>query len=158
MKMVEVNKSQYGHHHEYVYDSSEEDEVASLFDLDFHQRPPLKARRRIREETVQSLDLMRANSSQSDNLQVQCIECDEDPEVALQVNREPLLWDKQVQEPNVVLVAVEVRPQHIVGHPACRTMAHRFSTLLFTGMPYQSDGRGDPPWSVSRTYPVCIGQ
>jgi hypothetical protein len=109
MKTVEVDKSQYGHH-EYVYDSSEEDEVASLFDLHYHERSHLKTRRRVRAETVHSPDPMRGNSSQTDNLQVQCIECDEDPEVALQVKREALLWDKQVHEPNLVLVAVEVRP------------------------------------------------
>lgn len=108
METVEVDKSQY-QQHEYVYDSSEEDEVASLYDLHYHQRTHLKTRRRVRAETVQSLEPNRIDLSQTDNLQVECIECDEDPEVALQFNCQPLLWDRQVHEPNMILVAVEVR-------------------------------------------------
>lgn len=106
--MVRVNKSQY-QQYEYVYDSSEEDVVASMYDLHYHQCTHLKTRRRVRAETVRALEPKRMDSSQTDNLQVDCVECDEDPEVALQFNRQPLLWDRQVHEPNMVLVAVEVR-------------------------------------------------
>lgn len=109
METVEVDKSQY-QHHEYVYDSSEEDVVASLYDLHYHHRPHLKTRRRVRAETVQSLEPKKINITLTDNIQVECMECDEDPEVALEFKRQPLLWDRQVHEPNTVLVAVEVRP------------------------------------------------
>lgn len=115
MEIAEVNQSDYQQHHEYVYDSSEEDEVASLYDLELYRRHHLKSRRRARAETVRSFD----NDSVDDSsVQVECVECGEDADQAIEFRVQDirLVWDNQVHYPNTCLIAVEVREgpdQHV---------------------------------------------
>jgi len=108
MEIVEVNKSHYRQHHEYVYDSSEEDEVASLYDLGLYKKHQLKSRRRIRAKTARSFD---SESLEGESVQVECVECGEDPDAAIEFRWQDLklLWDNQLHEPNTALVAIEVR-------------------------------------------------
>jgi hypothetical protein len=114
METVEVNKSHYQQHHDYVYDSSEEDEVASLYDLGYCKRHHLKSKRRVRAETVRSFD---RDSFEDESVQVECVECGEDPDKAIQYNLQDLkeLWDNRVHEPNTALVAIEVRRLNCVS-------------------------------------------
>lgn len=105
---LQVNQSDYQqHHHEYVYDSSEEDEVASLYDLDLYKRNHhLKSRRRVRAESVRSFD---NESLEDESVQVECVECGDDPEYAIEYRFQDLkiLWENRVHEPNTALIAVE---------------------------------------------------
>lgn len=109
MEIAAVNKNQYQqHNHDYVYDSSEEDEVASLYDLQLYKRHHIKSRRRVRAETVRSFD----NESLEDgNIQVECVECGDDPERSIEFHTQDLtvLWENRVHAPNTALIAVEVR-------------------------------------------------
>lgn len=111
MTTVEVNKNEYQQHHDYVYDSDEEDEVASLYDLNLYKRHHLKSRRRVRAEAVRSFDSIESRDHEHESIQVECIECGEDPDQAIEFRLQDLkvLWDNRVHEPNTALIAVEVR-------------------------------------------------
>lgn len=109
METFEVNKTDYQQQkHDYVYDSSEEDEVASLYDLELYKRHNIKSTRRRRAETVRSFD---SDSLDGASVQVECVECGEDPDQAIEFNLQDLgvLWENRVHAPNTALIAVEVR-------------------------------------------------
>lgn len=132
MEIVEVNKDEYQQHHDYVYDSSEEDEVASLYDLNLYKRHHLKSRRRVRAEEVRSFDST-DSSDPGESVQVECVECGEDPDKAIDFRLQDLrvFWDNRVHEPNTALIAVEVRLA--VWYESCRNEEH-YSYSLFVGM------------------------
>lgn len=112
MTTVEVNKNQYQQHHDYVYDSDEEDEVASLYDLNLYKRQHLKSRRRVRAEAVRSFDsLVDSSVEQNQSIQVECVKCSDDPDNAIEYRFQDLnvLWNNRVHEPNTALIAIEVR-------------------------------------------------
>ena len=130
METVEVNKSHY-QHHEFVYDSSEEDEVASLYDLEFYKRHQLQTRRRLRAETVRSFD---RDSFEGESIQVECVECGEDPDRAIEFHWQDLrqLWDNRVHEPNTCLVAIEVRLHRLsLCDLATGSVTHGFPFYVF---------------------------
>ena len=112
MTTVEVNKNEYQQHHDYVYDSDEEDEVASLYDLNLYKRQHLKSRRRVRAEAVRSFDSsVDSRDEQHESVQVECVECGNDPDDAIEYRLQDLnvLWNNRVHEPNTALIAIEVR-------------------------------------------------
>lgn len=115
MGTVDVNKSHYQqHNNDFVYNSSEEDEVASSYDLRYYQRHHLKTRRRVRAETVRSLVHKKENASLIDNVHAECVDCNDDPDFAIELKRQVLKSVKGIHEPNTVLVAVEVRRRKIL--------------------------------------------